>query len=57
MKGELSCRRAGFNFFGQRLEIDTARPEFGCEMYEITLDCDQVGPVAKRPECHLYATI
>jgi hypothetical protein len=36
MKDELSCRRAGFNFFGQRLEIDTARPELGCELYEIT---------------------
>ena len=23
MKDELSCRRAGVNFFGQRLEIDT----------------------------------
>jgi hypothetical protein len=36
MKDQLSCRRAGFNFFGQRLEIDTARPEFNCKMYEIT---------------------
>jgi hypothetical protein len=36
MKDELSCRRAGFNLFGQRLEIDTARPKIGCEMYEIT---------------------
>src|SRR5260370_29648695 len=36
MKDELSGRRSGFNIFGQRLEIDTARPEFTCEMYEIT---------------------
>jgi len=31
-RAELSCRRAGFNLFGQRLEIDTARPELGCEL-------------------------
>src|SRR5271166_1299795 len=36
MKDELSCRRAGLNFFGQRFEIDAARPELGCEIYEIT---------------------
>src|ERR1700730_1870478 len=36
MKDELSCRRAGFNLFGQRLQIDTARPKVGCELYEIT---------------------
>ena len=33
---ELSCRRAGFNSFGQRLEINTARTKFGREMYEVT---------------------
>jgi hypothetical protein len=58
MKGQLSCRRSSLNFFGHRFEIDVARSKLGCEMDEITETATElVSSIAKRRECHLYATI